>query len=94
VMKFEEEMNSGNAIQWDNTVNKEHDQFVKHKVRKAVLMRDILAAAKILTSTWAMKKKSNGTYRARMNARGFEQVDRRHYDRHDITAPVTNDITI
>jgi len=26
-------------------------------------------------STWAMKKKANGTFRARLNARGFEQVD-------------------
>jgi hypothetical protein len=93
-MKFEEVMNSGDVIQWDNTVNEEQDQFVKHKVWKAVLRRDIPAAAKILTSTWAMKKKLNGTYHARMNARGFEQVDGRHYDRHNIAAPVTNDITI
>jgi hypothetical protein len=27
---------------------------------------------KIITSTWAMKKKAIGTYRARLNARGFE----------------------
>ena len=47
-----------------------------------------------MTSTWAMKKKANGTYRARLNAQGFEQVDGVHYDSHSISAPVTNDATI
>ena len=41
-----------------------------------------------------MKKKANGTYRARLNARGYEQVDGVHYDSHNISAPVTNDVTI
>ena len=34
---------------------------------------------KVLTTTWAMKKKSNYTFRARMNMKGFEQEDREHY---------------
>ena len=48
----------------------------------------------VLSSTWAMKKKSNGTYRARINARGFEQKHGVHYDRDTKAAPVVNDITI
>ena len=36
--------------------------------------------AKVLTSTWVMKKKSNGTFRARVNARGYEQIEGIHYD--------------
>ena len=51
-------------------------------------------AAKILTSTWAMKKKANGTFRARLNARGFEQVDGEHFKSNSIASPVTNNITI
>ena len=38
------------------------------------------AGHKIITSTWSMKKKASGVYRARMVARGFEQVDGKHYD--------------
>jgi hypothetical protein len=47
-------MNSGDVAQWDNAVNEEHNRFVKHKVWKAVLRRDIPAAAKILTSSTHM----------------------------------------
>jgi hypothetical protein len=50
--------------------------------------------ATIITTTWAMKKKSNGTYRARMNMRGFEQKPGEHYDDSSISSPVTNDVTI
>ena len=37
-------------------------------------MRDVPPNAKIITSTWEIKNKSNVIYRARLNARGFEQV--------------------
>jgi hypothetical protein len=43
----------------------------------------------------AMKKKANGTYRARMNARGYEQIDGVHYDENSKAAPpVTNKMVI
>jgi hypothetical protein len=54
----------------------------------------MLATAKLLTSTWAMKKKANGTYRAQLNVQGYKQVDGVHYESHDILAPVTNDVMI
>ena len=41
-----------------------------------------------------MKKKASGTYRARMVARGFEQIDGEHYDEHDKASPVVCEITI
>ena len=50
--------------------------------------------ARIIDSTWAMKKKANGTYRARLNARGFQQVEGEHYNGSSISAPVVSDITI
>ena len=35
---------------------------------------------KIIDSVWAIKKKkSNGTLRGQMNARGFKQVEGQHY---------------
>ncbi len=41
-----------------------------------------------------MKKKSNGRYRARLNARGYEQVDGVHYDSIDLAAPVAGNMTV
>jgi hypothetical protein len=56
--------------------------------------QDVPKNAKVMSSTWAIKKKSNGTYRARLNASGYEQVDGIHYDSSNISSPVTNDATI
>ena len=41
-----------------------------------------------------MKKKVNGTYRARMNAQGYKQVDGVHYNNEAKAAPVANEIVI
>ena len=41
-----------------------------------------------------MKLKSNGTWRGRLNACGYEQVDGSHYALDSIAAPVTNPITV
>ena len=41
-----------------------------------------------------MKKLSNGTYKARMNMRGYEQIEGEHYDSASILSPVTNDVLV
>ncbi len=43
---------------------------------------------------WAMKKKSNGTLRGRINICGFKQVKGQHHDASRISAPVTNGMII
>ena len=40
-----------------------------------------------------MKKKSSGVLRGRINARGFKQVEGRHYEGTTISSPVTNAAT-
>ena len=50
--------------------------------------------SKVCTTTWAIKTKSNGTFRGRLNARGYEQVDGSHYMADSIAAPVPNPITV
>ena len=39
-------------------------------VFKAVPVEDVPKGAKVLTSTWAIKKKANGDYLVRVKARG------------------------
>ena len=41
-----------------------------------------------------MKKNSDGTHRARLNARGFYREVGVHYITYDVLVPVFNDITI
>jgi hypothetical protein len=62
VMKYDQAMNSKDKKSWVKAVDKEHGQMEKYKVFKAVKKSALPKKAKVLSSTWAMKKKSNGTY--------------------------------
>ena len=87
-------MASSEKEEWKASVSKEHGRMVKHKVWEIVKGKNIPDDATVITSTWEMKKKSNGAKRARINGRGYEQVDSKHYDASSIAYPVTNDTTI
>ena len=93
-MKFEEAMASADRASWKEAIKVEHKKMVKMKVWKRIKKNLVPKGAKILSTTWAMKKKSNGVFRARINAQGFEQVDGEHYESHDIAAPVSNERSI
>ena len=58
-----------------------------HGVFQPVTQKDLKAGTKIISSTWSMKKKSNGVFRARMVARGFEQIPGKHYDDQTKASP-------
>ena len=45
-------------------------------------------------STWARKKKLDGTYRARNAIQGFMQQDSKHFDSHDKSSLVVTTIGI
>jgi len=94
VMKYDEAMKTDEAEEWHDAVEEEYNRFEKYKVFKAAPPEEVPKGAKILSSTWAMKKKANGTKRARLNARGFEQIDGVHYDEDDKAAPVVQTTTI
>jgi hypothetical protein len=95
VMKYKEAMASSDHDKWQQVLDEEHERMLKHNMWKPVLRKDVPEGTKILMSTWAMKKKANGTYCARMNARGYEQVNGEHYDKMmKGAAPVANKITI
>jgi hypothetical protein len=93
-MKYNEAMAGPDAAEWEKAVDKEHGRMVNAHVFKVTPLKDVPKDAIILTETWAMKKKSNGVFRARLTARGFEQVDGIHFDSSEIAAPVVSEITI
>jgi hypothetical protein len=94
VMKYDQAINGPEAKEWAIAVEEEHNRMLDHEVFQTVPREEVPNGSKILTSTWAMKKKANGVHRARLNARGYEQVDGEHYDEDDKFAPVVTDATI
>ena len=94
VMTYGEAMLSKDKEKWLQAIGEEYQRMVSKQVWEPVRREKVPGSAKILTTTWAMKKKSNGTFCARLNARGYEQVDGEHYDSTSIHAPVVNDTTV
>ena len=94
VMKFDEAMATEEAEQWQEAVDEEHERMIKNKVFEVCPRSEVAESSKVLSSTWSMKKKPNGTHRARLVARGFEQVDGDHFRSDELAAPVVNDMTI
>ena len=93
-MTYSEAMSKPDWAEWEKSVDKEHERMTTNHVFKPQFIRDIPEWATVLSTKWAMKKKANKTYRARMVARGFEQIDGEHYDENDKSSPVISEITI
>ena len=66
----------------------------KYNVFKVINRRDLPPGTKLFDSTWAMKKKPDGSYRARNAIRGFMQQDGTHYDKDDKSSPVVSTVGI
>ena len=94
VMKYNEAMATPDADKWKIAVKEEIQRMEDNQVWTPVDKDQVPTDATILTSTWAMKKKSNGKFRARLNGRGYEQVPGEHYDPSSLAAPVVSSITI
>lgn len=94
VMKYDEAINGPDGKAWAEEIDNEHERMVKNKAWEVVKREDVPKGMKIIDSTWACKKKSNGKLRGRLNARGFKQVEGVHYDGSSIHSPVTNAVTI
>ncbi len=68
----------------------EYERFKKFNVVTVVPCSELPKNTKVMSMTWAMKKKTNGKRRGRLNARGYEQLEGIHYQLDSIAAPVTN----
>jgi hypothetical protein len=72
VRKYKEAMASPDKIKWEQGVDAEHEKLITCQVFEPVDVNEVPQDAKILNSKWVMKKKADGTYRARLTARGYE----------------------
>ena len=94
VMKFKEAMATNDSDKWLEAVEEEYKKMTGMNVWHSVNVDKLPRNSRVLSTTWAMKKKANGTYRARLTGRGYEQVEGVHYDSTATSSPVTNDMSI
>ena len=94
LMKYQEAMKTKDKEKWKEAVKDEYKRLKSHNVFKLIPKESLPEDTTILTSTWAMKKKTNGTFRACVVSRGYEQVDGEHYDKDNVASPTVNIITV
>ena len=94
VKRFREAMASPQRESWLAAVDDEFNRFMKNKVFRVVSRQDIPHWVRDLPSVWNLKLKANGTYRARLTMRGYEQIPGIHYDPAWVSAPVTSAVTV
>jgi hypothetical protein len=94
VLNYKQAMASSNRQAWLEEIDNEYKRFEKFKVFKIVPRSELNDDDEVKSTTWAFKQKSNGKCRGRLNARGFEQVEGKHYNADFISSPVTNPMTI
>ena len=68
VLYYDGAMASNDSDKWEESVAQEHERMVKNKVWKFVRLEDVPEDVDVINSTWAIKKKANGDYRARLAA--------------------------
>ena len=93
-MKYREAIKTEDKEEWARATKDEYNRLVKNDVFKVVPIKDVPEGTHIMTNTWACKKKANGTFRARLNMKGFEQIPGEHYEPDWISAPVARDVAI
>ena len=94
VIGYDEAMQRKDRNEWLKSINEEHDRMLNNKVWMVVKKKDVPNNADIIDSTWAMKKKANGQYHARLAAWGFKQTHGKSFEYHDISSPIVHDITV
>ena len=94
VFSYEEAMEQPDKAKWDESIGEEHQRMEDNGVFEAIPITQVPADEDVIDSTWAMKKKASGVYRARLVARGFKQRDGVSYNPCDIMSPVVHEVTV
>ena len=61
VIKYKEKMDTNDKYDQESAVEEEHNKIEKYDVWAPQKIQDLTTDAKIITSTWAMKKKAYDT---------------------------------
>ena len=93
-MTYKEAMATDQVKEWEHAVFEEYMRFAKREALEIVPKEKVPKNAKFISTVWAMKQKADGTFRARLNMRGYEQIRGVHYDPAWTSAPVAGATTI
>jgi hypothetical protein len=66
-MEYHEAINGPDGGLWKVEVAKEHKRMVDSGVFKPVMFSEVSNGVELIDTTWAMKKKSSGTLRGRVD---------------------------
>jgi hypothetical protein len=66
-MKYHEAINGPDNELWKAEVAKEHQRMIDRGVFEPVKLGKVPKGVKLIDTTWAMKNKSSGTLRGRVN---------------------------
>jgi hypothetical protein len=86
-----EAMNSPEVKEWMKSMDKEFSDMHTRKVWIIVKKSKVPKNRRLLGCKWVFKKKSNGVYRSRIVAKGFNQIPGVDYT--ESYAPVIGDTT-
>jgi hypothetical protein len=66
VIKYKDSMNGPDKNEWKLAVKEEHDRMVNNNVWIPIQLNNLPPNIKPLSTTWVLKKKANGQFRARI----------------------------
>jgi Reverse transcriptase (RNA-dependent DNA polymerase) len=92
--KYKEAMSGPEKEKWIQAIEQEHNRMIQNSVWMPVKLNNLPPTIKPLLTTWVLKKKVNGDFRARITAQGFLQEEGVHFRGDSTSAPVTNETTI
>jgi hypothetical protein len=94
VLNYKQSMESPYRNRYVKGMDKEQYKMSRNEVFEEVHVNDIPPGTKLLDSTWANKLRADGLLRCHLAIRGFQAIDRVHFDASDKAAPVVCDVTI
>jgi hypothetical protein len=93
-IKYTKAIAGPDCNKWQAAIHNEYIRMTDNEVFTVLKTSELPNGANVLTSTWALKKKANGQFQAQLTARGYKQIDGKHYNSHNIAAPIITDVTI
>ncbi len=66
-MKHQAAIHGPDGKEWKEEIKNKHKHMLKNEVFEAVEKSKLPNGAKVINSTWAFKKKSNGVFHSRLN---------------------------
>jgi hypothetical protein len=78
-VKYKKAMSGTEKKKWMQAIEQEHNKMIQNSVWIPVKLNNLPPTIKPLSTTWVLKKKANGDFRARITAQGFLQEEGAHF---------------